>query len=114
MLTWAVQLDYTISTNTMKISAVPLKETEEIPALAVAASSLIEATEEAEDKESGIEDDEEEGGKANLRSISYKKAQRAVTRADICAPQPGPPLSPRILNLLPLTCRQSRIEARIE
>jgi len=53
-----VQLDYTISAHSMKISAVPLKEDDNIPALAVV-SDILAASQDADEKESGIEDNED-------------------------------------------------------
>jgi len=52
------ELDYTISAHSMKISAVPLKEDDNIPALAVV-SDILAASQDADEKESGIEDNED-------------------------------------------------------
>lgn len=52
------ELDYTISAHSMRISAVPLKEDDNIPALAVV-SDILAASQDADEKDFGMEDNED-------------------------------------------------------
>lgn len=68
------ELEYTIATSTMKISAVPMNESKDISALTVAAADILAANEDEMDaKESGLDDDEESPGNESEQVVAEEE-----------------------------------------